>query len=61
MGCRLRAAPFFRYPGGEGGGGVHPETMNETTPIYQRAPWMIARAAGHLIANEAGNLIAIAA
>ena len=60
MGRRLRAAPFFRHPRGEGGG-VHPETLNETTPIYQRAPWMIARAAGHLIANEAGNLIAIAA
>ena len=50
MGCRLRATPFFRHPGGEGGGGAHPETMNETRTTHQRAPWMIAREARHLIA-----------
>ena len=53
MGCRLRAAPFFRYPPGRGGEGAHPETSNETAPTYQRAPWMIAREAGHLIAIAA--------
>jgi hypothetical protein len=50
MGCRLRAAPFFRHPRGGGGEGVHPETLNETHTTHQRAPWMIAREAGHLIA-----------
>lgn len=45
MGCHLRAAPFFRHPGGEGGEGAHPETPNETHTTHQRAPVMIARAA----------------
>lgn len=53
MGCRLRAAPLFRYPRGRGGRGAHPETLSETHTAYQRAPWMIARAAGHLIATAA--------
>lgn len=57
MGCRLRAAPFFRYPRGGKGEGANPETLNETAPIYQRAPWMIAREARHLIAIDARHCI----
>ena len=53
MGRRLRAAPFFRHPGGEGGGGVRPETLSKTTPIYQRAPWLIARKPRRLIVTAA--------
>lgn len=53
MGCRLRATPFFRPPGGGGGEGVHPETLNETHTTHQRAPWMIARKPRHLIAIAA--------
>lgn len=53
MGRRLRAAPFFRHPWGGGGEGVHPETLSKTHTTHQRAPWMIARAAGRPIAIAA--------
>lgn len=52
MGRRLRAAPFFRHPGGVGGV-VYPETLSKTHTTHQRAPWLIARAARHLIAIAA--------
>lgn len=53
MGCRLRAAPFFRHPRGEGGRGAHPETLSKTHTTYQRAPWMIGREPERLIAIDA--------
>ena len=39
---------FSGTPGG-GGRGAHPETLNETAPTYQRAPWMIGREARRLL------------